>query len=60
MFVFCIFFFYLLIFNINKYNEKEVYKSSVCCFDVFDLDGKYCVVGVDMYCYDWLYFCIVV
>lgn len=48
MFVFCIFLFYLLIFNINKYNEKEVYKSSVCCFDVFDLDGKYCVVGVDM------------
>lgn len=41
--------FYLLILNINKYNEKEVYKSSACCFDAFDPDGKHCAAGVDMH-----------
>lgn len=52
--------FYLLILNINKYNEKEVYKSSACCFDAFDPDGKHWAAGVDMHRYDWLHFCIAV
>lgn len=44
------YFFYLLVFNVNKFKGgsiRSIFNVSICCFNVFDLNGEDWVVGVD-------------